>query len=106
MRLSFFFPAFFAIFGLTFFYIADFLFWLLILFNELSDSFEYDSKLFIVLFFHRFDFDFEVFVRDSHYPELVKNSHYLYIYVYRAFAPEYARQHCNALFGESHRFVS
>ena len=48
-----FFAALFAILDLVFFYIADFLFRLFILFNELCDGLEYDPKLYSLGSGHR-----------------------------------------------------
>lgn len=51
-----FFPALFAIFGLAFFYVANFLFWLFIIFDEFFYGFKDNQDLFIMIIKSFFQF--------------------------------------------------
>ena len=89
----------------TFFQVANFLFWLFILLNKLSNCLEYNPKLFVVFLLHRLYFAFEVFLRGDHLSETGKGSHDSDIYSNGTIAVENGREHSDTLLGEGERRI-
>ena len=89
----------------TFFQVANFLFWLFILLNKLSNCLEYNPKLFVVFLLHRLYFAFEVFLRGDHLSETGKGSRDSYICSNGTIAVENGREHSDVLIGEGERRI-
>jgi len=69
--------------------------------HQLPDRVEDDSELRVVLLFERIELAGQLFVRERHLTEANEGAHDRDVDVDRALTSEHARQHRNAMFGES-----